>query len=247
MTSKAQVVFADSADKIPMEAVDGKITTVYWNICGLGQTPRYVLEMAGVEYADVRLHWGPGLPGTDEYKQMWMAKKRKIGEQVLFPNLPYLIDGDVKISQTNTILKYLGRKFDLMGEAANAHLVDFVLDQTTDFDGAVTGRCYGDFASLKPFCEVQLPVALADWTRLLGDKPFMTGDAVTVADLKIYETLRKLKIIESQEAIGTNTLASFPKVLAFIDRVEALPAMKNYLSSAAFMERPLNNEHAQFK
>ena len=30
-----------------------------------------------------------------------------------FPNLPYLVDGDVKISQSTAMLKYIARKFDI--------------------------------------------------------------------------------------------------------------------------------------
>merc|ERR1712083_392635 len=128
------------------------------------------------------------------------------------------------------------------GDASVAHLVDFVLDQTTDFDQAVTGRCYRDFASLKPWCENELPVALSCWAKFLGDKQFMTGDKVTVADLKIYETLRKIKVIESQPEIGTGTLAGFSTLVSYIERVEAIPAMAAYLKCDKFMARPLNNE-----
>jgi len=30
-----------------------------------------------------------------------------------FPNLPYLVDGDVRISQSTAMLKYIARKFDI--------------------------------------------------------------------------------------------------------------------------------------
>ena len=34
-------------------------------------------------------------------------------EGFAFPNLPYLVDGDVKISQSTAMLKYIARKFDI--------------------------------------------------------------------------------------------------------------------------------------
>jgi len=241
------VIIADSPDKIPTAPVEGKITTVYWDICGLGQPIRYALELAGADYADVRVDPGPGAPGTPGYKKMWFDKKPELDQAICFPNLPYMLDGGVALAQSNTILRYIGRKFDLMGDPASAHLVDLVLDQTADFDGESTGRCYRDFLSMKPYCQEELVGKLEHWTRLLGSKPFMTCDRVTVADLKIYETLRKLRLIEQQPAIGTATLQRFPALLAFMDRVEALPAMQAYFKSGSFMERPLNNVHAQFK
>jgi len=246
--SKAQVVLADSPDKIPTASIDGKITTVYWNICGLGQPVRYALELAGVEYVDVRVHWGPGAPGTAGYKQMWSDRKPAIGEVVTFPNLPYLLDGEVALAQSNTIIRYIGRKFDLMGDPASAHIVDLMFDQTADFDSQGTGLAYREgLPGLKKYCETQLPGLLAYWARLLGGKPFMTGEKVTVADLKVYETLRKLKLIEAQPEVGTTALAGTPTLLQFITRIEELPAMKAYLGSEQFLARPLNNEHAQFK
>jgi len=244
---KATVIVAATPEAIPAAAVDGKITTVYWNICGLGQPIRYALELAGVEYVDVRVEPGPGAAGTPEYKKMWFDRKPAVGENVIFPNLPYMIDGEVALAQSNTILKHLGRKFGLMGDPASADIVDLVLDQMADFDGESTGRCYRDFASMKAYCEDLLPGKLKDWERLLGDKPFVTGGQISVADLKLYETLRKLQIIEFQPQINTKTLAGFAKLQAFIKRVEALPAMSAYMDGSTFMPRPLNNEHAQFK
>merc|ERR1712039_259113 len=170
-----------------------------------------------------------------------------MGENVAFANLPYMFDGEVALVQSNTILKHLGRKFDLLGDPASADIVDLVLDEMTDFDGQSTGRCYRDFESMKPYCEDVLPGKLKDWEKLLGDKPFVTGERVSVADLKLYETLRKLQIIEFQPQIGTKTLAGFKKLQAFIARVEAIPAISAYMNSGNFMARPLNNEHAQFK
>lgn len=246
--SKATVVFADSPEKIPTAPVSGKITTVYWNICGLGQPVRYALELAGVEYADVRIHWGPGAPGTEGYKKMWMDRKTDVGNTVAFPNLPYLLDGDVALTQSSTILRYVGRKFGLMGDPSAAHIVDLVLDETADFDQQSTGRSYAHgLPGLKTYCTDHLPAILAKWARLLGDRPFMTGEAVTVADLKVYETLRKLKLIEEQPEVATGALAGFPALLQFVQRVEELPAMSAYLKSEQHIGRPLNNEHALFK
>ena len=247
----ATVIHADTPDKIPTSPVDGKPTVVYWDICGLQQPIRLTLALAGVEWVDVRVDCGD--PSTDEYKKLWMDFKPSLEPTLLFPNLPYLLDGEIAISQSNVILRYLGRKYGLMGEPASLHLVDLVLDEMADFDKQVTARCYSDKASLKPYCEKQLPSTLQKWARMLGDKSFLTGmagpssDLLTVADLKFYETIRKIKIIEQELLDGTGALAGVPSLLAFCDRVEAVPALKAYIASDAFLARPLNNAHAQFK
>eukprot|EP00929_Paragymnodinium_shiwhaense_P115496 TRINITY_DN84422_c0_g1_i1.p1 TRINITY_DN84422_c0_g1~~TRINITY_DN84422_c0_g1_i1.p1 ORF type:complete len:246 (-),score=27.64 TRINITY_DN84422_c0_g1_i1:206-943(-) len=242
------VLFAEKPEQIPAAAVDGKITTVYWNICGLGQPIRYALELAGVDYVDVRVHWGPGEPGTDGYKKLYFDRKAALDAALNFPNLPYFFDGDIALTQSNTILRYIGRKFNLMGEPAKSHIVDLIFDQMSDFDAQSTGLSYREgLPGLKAYCENALPGILSQWTKLLGDKPFMTGDSVTVADLKVYETLRKLQLIESQPEVGTNALSSCAPLMGFIERVEALPALQAYKASDRYMDRPLNNEHAKFK
>jgi len=245
--SSSSVMVADTENKIPTGPVEDKVTIVYWNICGLAQPIRYALEVAGVDYSDIRVDPGPGEPGTPEYKGLWFARKKQVGEVVPFPNLPYFFDGDVKLVQTNSILKYIGRKYDLLGDAAAAHMLDMVIDETTDFDSAVNSRCYNDFASLKLWIQDELPTLLSYWKALLGSKPFMVCDRVTVADLKLYETLRKIRLIEQRPEIGTCVLAAAPEIMAYVQRIEELPAMSKYLRSSSYMERPLNNVHAQFK
>jgi len=243
------IVNATTASQIPTAPVDDKLTTVYWDICGLGQPVRYALECAGVDYVDVRVHWGPGQPGTEGYKQMWASSKGALGERMPFPNLPYMLDGDVALTQSNAILKYIGRKYGLLGDPSSEHLIDLVLDQAADFDAGSTRAAYGaGLPGLREYCEARLPGELAGWAQQLADKAFMTGDEMTVADLKVYETLRKLAIIEAQPEVGTGALAAAqPSLLAFMRRVESLPAMKQYQESSRFMARPLNNEHAKFK
>jgi len=225
------------------EAKSQGVIIGYWDICGLGQCPRYALELTGVQYTDVRIE--PGKADSPTYKDVWFTKKPKlVGTEMKFPNLPYLVDGDVHLSQSNTILRYIARKYGLMGNAYNAHLVDLVLDQATDLDNVVTGACYGDFESLKK----NFP-DLGNWERFIGFKRFMTGNLITIADLKVYEVIRKLKIIAEQPGFDRAGFLEkdFPLLAGFVARVEALPKMKAYQSSKRFMERPLNNPHAKFR
>ena len=47
----------------------------------------------------------------------WMNEKFTLG--LPFPNLPYYIDGDLKLTQSNAILRHLGRKYKLYGSTDN--------------------------------------------------------------------------------------------------------------------------------
>ena len=239
----ATVIVAKCAAEIPVEAVGGKPTTVYWDICGLGQCPRYALELAGVDYVDVRVDAGDA--SAPDYKAIWLqqAKPGTTAAGLHFSNLPYYLDADVKLAQSNAVLRYLGRKHGLYGAAGAEHVVDVVLDQATDLDNAITGPCYRDFASLKPFFLNVLPEKLDAWAARLGDGPYVTGASPSIGDLKIYETLRKLALIE--KAQGTAVLARYASLAAFVARVDV--DLGTYRASPAFLERPLNNPHAQFR
>ena len=87
------------------------ITLAYWDIRGLAQPIRMLLEYSGANYKDIRYKCGDA-PGFDLSE--WTSVKFKLGLD--FPNLPYLIDGSIKVTQSNAILRYLGRKFGLDGK-----------------------------------------------------------------------------------------------------------------------------------
>ena len=55
----------------------------------------------------------------------WTNVKFKLGLD--FPNLPYLIDGNIKVTQSNAILRYLGRKFGLDGKTEADKVNKFIL------------------------------------------------------------------------------------------------------------------------
>lgn len=63
--------------------------------------------------------------------------------------MPYYIDGDVKLSQTFAILKYLGRKHDLAAKNESEQIrIDLVEAEALDMRSRWVALCYGsDFVS----------------------------------------------------------------------------------------------------
>ena len=59
----------------------------YWPIRGLGQVSRLFLAYSGLKWKDVK------------YTNNWFGKDRT-GLGLQFPNLPYLIDGEFKITES---------------------------------------------------------------------------------------------------------------------------------------------------
>ncbi|MCP6711196.1 hypothetical protein NL489_28010, partial [Klebsiella pneumoniae] len=64
----------------------------------------------------------------DYDQSQWLNEKFKLGLD--FPNLPYLIDGPNKITQSNAILRYIARKHNLCGETEEERIrVDILENQ----------------------------------------------------------------------------------------------------------------------
>jgi glutathione S-transferase len=73
----------------------------YWDIRGLAEPVRLLLEHAGVDYEDRRINMT---------KPSWLEYKTSLGYD--FPNLPYYEEpGGVKLTQSNAILRHLGRRY----------------------------------------------------------------------------------------------------------------------------------------
>ena len=98
-----------------------KPTLGYWKIRGLASTIRYIFEYLKVDYNDVHYEQGD----APEYsREAWLSVKETLGLD--FPNVPYLIHGDLKITESSAITRYVINKFgpELAGktpeEAAHA-------------------------------------------------------------------------------------------------------------------------------
>uniref|UniRef100_A0A8C6VJV5 glutathione transferase n=1 Tax=Naja naja TaxID=35670 RepID=A0A8C6VJV5_NAJNA len=106
---------------------------------------RLLLEYTGTSYEDKLYSCGEA---PDYDKSKWMSEKEKLGLD--FPNLPYLIDGKTKLTQSNAILRYIARKHHLCGETEEELIrVDMLENQVMDFRMALVMICYNpDFIQL---------------------------------------------------------------------------------------------------
>ena len=85
-----------------------KITFGYWGFRGYGQVCRLLLAYTGANWEDVKY--------VDN--DQWFEKdKKNLGLD--FPNLPYLIDGDFKITESRAVNLYIilrSDKKELLGK-----------------------------------------------------------------------------------------------------------------------------------
>ena len=63
------------------------------------------------------------------------------------------------------------------------------------------------------------------YSNFLGDRPFFAGDNITFPDFHMYEMLWV------HNTLAPGVLDKYPKLVAFMKRIEALPTLSAYLKS----------------
>ena len=92
--------------------VNTKPVLGYWKIRGLAQSIRYLLVYLEVDYENKFYETGDA---PDYNTDSWFGIKYDLGFD--FPNLPYFIDGDFKLSESDALMKYICAKWrpELLG------------------------------------------------------------------------------------------------------------------------------------
>jgi glutathione S-transferase len=241
---KFEVVTEESG--VPDAMVDGKPTLVYWNIVGLALPIRLALAYAGVDFVDIRIEAGD--PTGDNFNKAYPpSKEGKLSKIMSFPNLPYFLDGDVAIAQTNTILHFVARKYGLV--SSQEHMTDYYCDQLTDIEDEMAKIVYGKSAeAVLEWYKTSAPAILSKFSEIIksGGKAFLTGDAPGIDDFKLYCVLHKMCVV--QEDLGSDETKPIvtDDLLEYMKRIEELPKIKEYLSSPDHLPKPLNNTVAKW-
>ncbi len=219
----------------------------YWAIRGLAAPIRLLLAHCAVDFED-RLY----KEGDTAVEAEWFEKDKPAlaAQGVPFPNLPYWVDGDVKITQSLAILRYLGAKHGLLGGApgtAGSAAVDVALYQVVDFRRQLSGCAYTNKPTVAEYRDAELPKWLKGFEAALTRGPWVAGDSLSIADFALWEVVDSSRALVKEAGGGADALAAFPHVAAFMARFEALPNIKAYISGPAFLARPYNGDSAQFR
>ncbi|XP_058034062.1 glutathione S-transferase 2-like isoform X2 [Ahaetulla prasina] len=226
-------------------------TLGYWKIRGLAHPIRLLLEYTKTPYKEK--HYGLDekvqnneLESENTPKQIgilgivpnmgiteWTYEKEKLGLD--FPNLPYLIDGDIKISQSNAILRYIARKHNMCGETEEETIrMDILENHLMDFRMSFAKLCYSpDFEKLKPDYLELLPGKLKLFSQFLGDRQWFAGRKLTYIDFIAYDAL------DVHQMLDPKCLDQFPNLKEFLHRFETLEMIAPYLKSSRCIRSPI--------
>ncbi|KAK8739205.1 hypothetical protein OTU49_003531 [Cherax quadricarinatus] len=209
----------------------------YWNIRGLGQSIRLLLAYTGTEVEEKRYNTGPA-PDYVE-KSDWLPVKFTLGLD--FPNLPYYMDGDLKITQSNAILRYIGRQHDMCGETEQEKIwVDILENHAMDIRQSYVQLVYNTYDTKREEYLENLKGTLKRLSDFLGDKTWFAGEKLTFPDFLLYELLDIHLVVDNTCLDHTENLQ------AFVKRFEDLPSIKKYMTSPQYMKTPLNGANAKF-
>nr|XP_009000096.1 glutathione S-transferase Mu 2 [Callithrix jacchus]ASM47029.1 glutathione S-transferase M2 [Callithrix jacchus] len=202
----------------------------YWDIRGLAHAIRLLLEYTDSSYEEKMYTMGDA---PDYDRSQWLKEKFKLGLD--FPNLPYLIDGAHKITQSNAILRYIARKHNLCGETEEEKIWEDILEnQLMDNRMQLARLCYDpDFERLKLEYLEGLPEMLKLYSQFLGKRPWFLGDKITFVDFIAYDVLERNQVFEP------TCLDAFPNLKDFISRFEGLEKISAYMKSSRFLPRPV--------
>ncbi|CAI2350007.1 unnamed protein product [Caenorhabditis sp. 36 PRJEB53466] len=197
----------------------------YFDARGLGEAARQLFVLAGVPFEDNRL-------SIEQFK-------------VLKPTLPaghvpvLLVDG-FEISQSQTINRYLARKFGLAGKTPEEEATaDTVVDLFKDFlpsfkemsSGIFFGKTPEELVKIKK--EITGPameIYFGDLKKILNKNKsgYFVGNGLTWADIVVAENMYTLFIHGLFDLDKEKELAEFYK------RVRNTPKLKEYLEKRPY-------------
>jgi len=239
-----------------LENPAAQIELGYWAIRGLGQPVRFLLAFAEVPFSEVRLGAYPdGTLITDKSVESadWDEHKKTI--EFPFPNLPYLIDtsgpNELRLTQSNAITRYLGRRFDLYGDCEpDRAAIDVLQDEAYDFRNRIIETAYVETTeyseALAGFIATAIPHYVDRFEQYLqstGTISHFVGERISLVDFILYELIWQTSVMVP----GSITENNRPSLFAFIESFANIPQIAAYMLQSSYIERPINSIWAAFK
>lgn len=219
----------------------------YWpDLPGRGEFIRLALEAGGIDYRDMARE----IDGAALMRDMAERRPRPYAP-------PYLIAGELTISQTPNILSFLADRHGLApADEAGRHFahqlqltIADIAGETHNVHHPVSGSLYYHeqkaeaLRAAEPFRAHRMPKYLGYFEGLLAaGGPWLLGARWTYPDLSLFQLVEGLTYAFPKRMAAL--AAQIPLTLALRDRVKALPELAGYFASG---RRLAFNEDCMFR
>ena len=217
---------------------EAKIELSYWNIRGLVEPIKVLLEYLGLPYV---------LHSKTDFEQTFKEKAELIEKGFLFANLPFIKDGDFYLSETVAIMQYVcqkaGRKdmYDSLEDSVRFAELKGVL---LDLKSGITTPMYvtankEDLKAKLLQAKDRLKSKINGIAKLLSTKSFIF-DRITFLDFYLVEVVEM--ILDMEKELSLNILDNHRDVYVnYVAKMYNLPKVADYRKSPAFRARPYNS------
>ncbi|EAR90277.1 glutathione S-transferase, amine-terminal domain protein (macronuclear) [Tetrahymena thermophila SB210] len=189
----------------------------YWGLPLKGQPIRYLLELGKQAYQDKKYS------NKDEWFQ-----QDKLNLGLDFPNLPYIIHGDVKMTESQNIVAYiidLTKQTNLLGADKTKFKIQNIVLFCNDLIGSFKPISMKQGEERTQEIEKILPkIKLLE--KDLNKKAHFFNNSLTLADIYAY------CIIDNFQQLGGDSYKPFEESFkAFLDAFRSIPEIKAYIES----------------
>jgi len=199
----------------------------YYGAQGRAQQIRFTLVEGGIDWTD---DCSP-FPAPEGQKEKW----QEIGGN-LTTNIPMLVMDGKAYTQSSAVLRHAARKGGLMpADEGQQYEVDNIIAHADDFRAEAYKVIWGTLLG-KPdpavngnFKDVILAKHFKNFERILGDRDFFIGGSCTVADIVVFDLVNNYSF-----NLFPATKAQFPKLAAFLERMQARPKIAAYMATEKY-------------
>ncbi len=234
---------------------DAEFELGYWAIRGLGQPIRFLLSYVNVAFSEVRVGAFPDgslIPDRSDEALDWELHRKTL--DLPFPNLPYLIvvteSRNMHLTQSNAILRFLGRRFDLYGDNEQDRInIDVLQDEAYDYRNWIIETTYVEKSeyqkSLSDFMTTAVPRYIDRFENHLqtnANTTHFVGDRISLVDFVLYELIWQTSLMVRDAISDSN----HPALNEFIQSFARIPQIATYMSRRNYIERPINSTWTAF-
>jgi len=196
-----------------------------------------MLEYLGIDYERKGYKLPDlGLASKESYMDLeWFREKWTLGLD--HPNIPYVIDGEVRLSQTLAVMKYIARKGDRQltpkteTETINCEMAEgAVQDIWQPFYMLIYNP---EYKNMRAGYLAKIPDTFKAFEKVLGSRKWLGGDNLTYIDFQACE------VLDHMELMCAEIFDDLPNVKNYKTNFFSLDKIKAYRESSRFKKWPL--------